>query len=492
MQSTPTTTQPAREGDRERSVTAVSTNASNITHNQSRNRPDSSSSLSPPSISSVLINRSSNNPSFTNNISISRGQRRSEDVPAALRRSFPTLASKSSSKSVKKPPGKKARKCNIVHKDLILLPTSTTRTVPTHQTRCQLENDGFVIHGCPIDKSWEESDLRNQIKEWFPILEENNIDIDFVKSCYGQIVTPKLATGVKFTAARILSLSGQGSIYIRPKEDFPNEDDAGSYSPGTGTSYSDNTDIDPSNLVSINEEQDFPHNRPCSSSTSQQENINTLQEMFPNIADDVLGHALVVHGTVDKAALSLLANASNPLVSISDDEDDEILQHPSFLPQETTLNSILKMLEERLSSEKEKVKVEEEDLFNDAMCYYKDPNFDARKRLRVVYEGQPAVDTGGVTRQFFTNLLNIISDMFFEDSTYKSPIYNADVVASGMMIYIGTIIVHSILQGGPGFPVFSPSVYQYLATGDFELAMKTANIGECSAHMKHFINQVRK
>ena len=62
-----------------------------------------------------------------------------------------------------------------------------------------------------------------------------------------------------------------------------------------GTSYSDNTDIDPSNLVSINEEQDFPHNRSCSSSTSQQENINTLQEMFPNIADDVLGHALVVH-----------------------------------------------------------------------------------------------------------------------------------------------------------------------------------------------------
>ncbi|CAB4032322.1 Hypothetical predicted protein [Paramuricea clavata] len=105
-----------------------------------------------------------------NNISISCGQRRSEDVPAALRRSFPTLASKSSSKSVKKPPGKKARKCNIVHKDLILLPTSTTRTVPTHQTRCQLENDGFVIHGCPIDKSWEESDLRNQTKEWFPIL----------------------------------------------------------------------------------------------------------------------------------------------------------------------------------------------------------------------------------------------------------------------------------------------------------------------------------
>ena len=82
--------------------------------------------------------------------------------------------------------------------------------------------------------------------------------------------------------------------------------------------------------------------------------------------------------------------------------------------------------------------------------------------------------------------------MFFEGTTYKSPIYNADVVASGMMKYIGTIIVHSVLQGGPGFTVFSPSVYQYLSTGDFELAIKTANIGECPAHIKHFIDQVRK
>ena len=58
------------------------------------------------------------------------------------------------------------------------------------------------------------------------------------------------------------------------------------------------------------------------------------------------------------------------------------------------------------------------------------------------------------------------------------------------MKYIGTIIVHSILQGGPGFPIFSPSVYRYFSTGNFELAMRTANIGECTAHIKNFIDQV--
>ena len=494
LHSTPTNNiAPVRESARGTNVpntVAVSSNTSNITHHLVANQPSYSLNQSASSVSSI-----NTSPNTSINTGGSRSHRRSEDVPAALRRSFPTLASKRSSKSFRKQPEKKTRKSTIVYKDLILLPTATTRTVPTHQTRCQLENNGFVIHGCPIDKSWEEPELKHKIKEWFLILEENDIDFDFVKSCYGQIVTPKLAAGVKFTAARALSLSGQGSIYIRPKEDIPNEnDDADLLGEGSGNAeYSDNSYIESSSLASTSQEQVLmPPQIPCSPSPTHQEDLNRLKEMFPNTSYDALGHALLLHGTVDKAALSLSAIASSQ-VSISDaDEDDEIISSIPLLPQETSLSSILKGLEEGLSKEKEKLRVEEEDLFNDALCYYKDPNFDEKKRLRIVYQGQPAVDTGVVTRQFFTKLLSMISEMFFQGCVYKSPIYNADVVASGMMKYIGTIIVHSILQGGPAFPVFSPSVYQYLSTGDFELAMKTANIGECSAHMNHFINQVWK
>lgn len=124
------------------------------------------------------------------------------------------------------------------------------------------------------------------------------------------------------------------------------------------------------------------------------------------------------------------------------------------------------------------------------MAYYKDPSFDPTKRLRVLYTGQPAVDTGGVTRHFFSQLLQVISQMFFQGTNYKSPIYNADIVASGMMKYIGTIIVHSILLGGPDFPVFSPSVYRYIATGDVDTAMDTLNYGDCSEPVKNFIDKV--
>jgi len=110
------------------------------------------------------------------------------------------------------------------------------------------------------------------------------------------------------------------------------------------------------------------------------------------------------------------------------------------------------------------------------MAYYKDPSFDPTKCLRVLYTGQPAVDMGGVSRHF-SQLFQVISQMFFQGTNYKSPIYNADIVASGMRKYIGTIIVHSILLGGPGFPMFSPSVYCYLvATGDVDTAMDTLNL----------------
>ena len=105
-----------------------------------------------------------------------------------------------------------------MHKDIVLLPSPDTKSVPTHQTRCRLENNGFVVHAFPVDKSLQEEDLRAQIREVFPALKET--DFEFVKSCYGQIITPKLATGVYFSSSRVLSLAGQGSIYIRPAHDL--------------------------------------------------------------------------------------------------------------------------------------------------------------------------------------------------------------------------------------------------------------------------------
>ena len=55
---------------------------------------------------------------------------------------------------------------------------------------------------------------------------------------------------------------------------------------------------------------------------------------------------------------------------------------------------------------------------------------------------------------------------------------------------MGTIIVHSILQGGPGVPIFSPVIYYYLAKDNVEEALKGLTVTDCSLPMKHVIEKV--
>ena len=98
-------------------------------------------------------------------------------VAAQLRNLFPTVGrssfgGKGNSKGgkVKKPPVKKAKK-DVVHKDVILLPFPNTTSVPTHQTRCRLENNGFVVHAFPLlDKSLQEKKIFGRKLESYSLL----------------------------------------------------------------------------------------------------------------------------------------------------------------------------------------------------------------------------------------------------------------------------------------------------------------------------------
>lgn len=106
------------------------------------------------------------------------------------------------------------------------------------------------------------------------------------------------------------------------------------------------------------------------------------------------------------------------------------------------------------------------------MVYYKAEEFDPTKRLTIVYSGQSPEDTEGVVRQFYTLLLCAVSKQFFQGLDYRTPIYSSDVVAAGVMKLVGVMVVYSILQGGPGFPIFSPAVYNYLCKGPSRKQLK--------------------
>lgn len=144
-------------------------------------------------------------------------------------------------------------------------------------------------------------------------------------------------------------------------------------------------------------EEELPVAGPSSVVTEGERQIK-LMEMFPSHSREELQDALNIHVTVEMAALALSSNVTNDTSDF-----DSVLLQPTFLPRDhdvVTLQALIEKIQRNFSSEKEKVKVDEDDILNDALAYYKDCKFDARKKLRVVYKGQPAADTGGVTRQF--------------------------------------------------------------------------------------------
>lgn len=86
--------------------------------------------------------------------------------------------------------------------------------------------------------------------------------------------------------------------------------------------------------------------------------------------------------------------------------------------------------------------------------------------------------------------MQAISQQFFEGDLYKTPAYQCGKVGGGLMKLLGKIVVHSILQGGPGLPIFSPVIFNYLCKGNVEEMVASVTLQDCSLQMQDLINQV--
>ena len=141
--------------------------------------------------------------------------------------------------------------------------------------------------------------------------------------------------------------------------------------------------------------------------------------------------------------------------------------------------AILDRMASKLNGAFLRVTIDEDSLLMQALQIYKNPTFDPSRQLNVTFDKQPAVDTGGPKREFYTQLLygiatsdgSILPVMFEGEEGRPMPSYNLSVVYSGMMKVVGKIIALSIVQCGVGFPYLSPVCYWYLITGDVSKAI---------------------
>ena len=106
-------------------------------------------------------------------------------------------------------------------------------------------------------------------------------------------------------------------------------------------------------------------------------------------------------------------------------------------------------------------------LFIYILAHLKSSTFDSLSTLRIHYDGQPAADTGGVLYQCFADAFQRFSEKWFTETgaTHsKEPLFRSDIILSKIFMYLGRMIAYSISQYGPGFPVLSRALYEYICS----------------------------
>ena len=208
-----------------------------------------------------------------------------------------------------------------------------------------------------------------------------------------------------------------------------------------------------------------------------QEDIKQLTEMFPDVPDTCL--------------IYLYKLSRGDLACVS----DCILSGPSIQSILSLLSSIV------LTSEGEDRKLringdeqEGDELAECVLAFYKGRRYDPHCSVRVFLEGQPAVDTGGVRRQIYSEVFKQLafSDHFglFEGPpNRRRPAFRISTLSAGVMRLLGRMIGHSILLDNLGFPYLSPVCY-HIMVGNENQALLLCTPEDASERVQRVLKEV--
>lgn len=118
------------------------------------------------------------------------------------------------------------------------------------------------------------------------------------------------------------------------------------------------------------------------------------------------------------------------------------------------------------------------DLLQQVIRKYKNPAFDITKTLSVSFVGEPGLDGGGLTREYFHLLMQRLHTQCGTFNIVEGrngnllPIHNYDILSGGLFMLLGKMILHAILNRCAGLPGLSPAIVSYLVSGSRDAAVE--------------------
>ncbi len=99
-------------------------------------------------------------------------------------------------------------------KDVVVVEMGCKR-VPKKIKKVELEKDGKVISGFDVNRTWDATQLHNELASLL-CGETNEADFEIVKKSSGTLLKPNIPNGKKIDAKLLLkSIAPSGSIYLR-------------------------------------------------------------------------------------------------------------------------------------------------------------------------------------------------------------------------------------------------------------------------------------
>ena len=166
---------------------------------------------------------------------------------------------------------------------------------------------------------------------------------------------------------------------------------------------------------------------------------------------------------------------------------------------QTLEESLIYLRSKMLRDGFKRLKVEQDHVLEEAMCFYKHSDFEPNLKLRVTYDGQAGIDAGGLSRQFFTDLLlaastgaNGIQALLEGWNGQKLIAYNPTICSCDLIETFGKIVAHSVVQTSLGLSCLAYAIYYYICTGKIESAVPYLTIAKVPCHQtKEYLTQVQ-
>ena len=360
-----------------------------------------------------------------------------------------------------------------------------------------LVDNMIVLKGqCDFSTEYSEEEVRSELVSLFktklPLI--TNRDFDFVRREQNTISVPVVKENHKWDFKHVKHLCGTGRLYVRLNvsqdtliaSDDERNDETEEYDkqPKFQSHTSASMEAGVSGEADSNRSSSQMPNESSNPTPidDSDDGLAYLSSIFTRESRETLRESLMQYQNIELAAEAL----SEKIVR-KETHDEDVHQ---------ILNRLKLSMKSYMYSEK--LKVDREDLVIDVFHFYKSQHFDPTIPVRVQMKGEPAVDTGGVLRQVFTDVFADLASgsstclrLFRGQDARLTPIYSSEHVLTGVFEVLGKMIAHSLIQGGPGFPFLAPGIYWYIATGDLSEAVGRSSFVDIGDHeLAVFIERV--